>query len=363
MSNKKPDFWDWLDLERYPDFLRARWVGKVLGLMVFALIALAIGAAIATLWRAVTGDSGGLSAGAVIVTVLGAPFVIWRAVVAQKTVDIAEQSHITDQINTAVEGLGAEKTVKRVVTNKDGTEVTRELTEPNLEVRIGAIFALERIARHHLTEHIQIMEILTAYIRHNAPAKDAPDVKGWSQRFSKWRKEHREAVAQNRPRADIQTALTVIGRRGPDQRQIERGDGIAEDDFKTKWRFRLDLSETCLIGADLQDGHFARANFSDANAQGAYFTGVNAQGADFNWTDFLSARLQDIDLSETNLPTSQIASAFGDGSVNLPEGVERPAHWPEDVLDWEDFEAEYKKWLADKANYIPPEPGKDAAGG
>ena len=39
----------------------------------------------------------------------------------------------------------------------------------------------------------------------------------------------------------------------------------------------------------------------------------------------------------------------------MPEGIERPAHWPKGRLDW-DFNDEYKKWLADKGNYVPPEP-------
>ncbi|MEL7215852.1 MAG: hypothetical protein AAGJ96_07985, partial [Pseudomonadota bacterium] len=60
-----------------------------------------------------------------IAALVGAPFVIWRAIVAQKQADTAEQVLITERFTKAVEQLGAEKVVKQA----DGTETT----EPNLE--------------------------------------------------------------------------------------------------------------------------------------------------------------------------------------------------------------------------------------
>jgi hypothetical protein len=67
--------------------------------------------------------------------------------------------------------LGAEKTVKR-----KGVETT----VPNIEVRIGAILSLERIAQDSTKhdkgrDHVRVMEILCAYIRENAPASLAKD--------------------------------------------------------------------------------------------------------------------------------------------------------------------------------------------
>jgi hypothetical protein len=38
---------------------------------------------------------------------------VWRSIVAQKQVDVAEQGQITDRINKAVLGLGSEKTIKK----------------------------------------------------------------------------------------------------------------------------------------------------------------------------------------------------------------------------------------------------------
>jgi hypothetical protein len=42
--------------------------------------------------------------------------------------------------------------------------------EPNVEVRLGAIYALERIAYDSPRDHWPIIEVLTAYVRQNAPA-------------------------------------------------------------------------------------------------------------------------------------------------------------------------------------------------
>jgi hypothetical protein len=67
---------------------------------------------------------------------------------------------ITDRINAVVLGLGVEKTVN---VTENGQVIER--TEPNIEVRIGAILALERIAKENLDVHVQIMELLCTYIR------------------------------------------------------------------------------------------------------------------------------------------------------------------------------------------------------
>jgi hypothetical protein len=67
---------------------------------------------------------------------------------------------------------------------------------PNIEVRLGAIYALERIAIDSPRDHWTIMDILAAYVRQNAPLRtDAPYVEG------------------EKPRTDIQAILTVLGRR------------------------------------------------------------------------------------------------------------------------------------------------------
>ncbi len=66
----------------------------------------------------------------------------------------AEQGQITDRFTSAIEQLGSDK----------------------LEIRLGGIYALERIAGDSLAmesspgrDYATIMEVLTAYVRENAP--------------------------------------------------------------------------------------------------------------------------------------------------------------------------------------------------
>ncbi|MDZ7906299.1 MAG: hypothetical protein U5N55_11405 [Cypionkella sp.] len=110
---------------------------------------------------------------ALIVAILGAPFLIWSTVIKHQTLRYQKEGHITDRISKAVEQLGAEKTVKK-------DEQTVESSEPNIEVRIGGILSLERIAQDSTAhdngrDHVRVMEILCAYIRENAPASGAKD--------------------------------------------------------------------------------------------------------------------------------------------------------------------------------------------
>lgn len=154
MDDEKLTIRSWLGLAEPFNWEKSRAWGPIVAVSVTMVIGglflLAIAAAFKLLFGAVfgvlpsgTGSSFGLTG--IIVAMIVAPFVVWRALVAQKQINVTEQGQITDRISKAVEGLSAEKTVK----DADG-----EFTKPNLEVRIGAIYALERIAQDSLRDHI-----------------------------------------------------------------------------------------------------------------------------------------------------------------------------------------------------------------
>src|SRR5215471_21690303 len=78
--------------------------------------------------------------GTVIVSVAG----FWANVRnTNKTTALALQGQVTDRYSKAIEQLGSEK----------------------LDVRIGGIYALERIARDSVRDHPTVMEVLAAFIR------------------------------------------------------------------------------------------------------------------------------------------------------------------------------------------------------
>ncbi|MEM9436102.1 MAG: pentapeptide repeat-containing protein [Pseudomonadota bacterium] len=279
-------------------------------------------------------------------SIVGAPFVIWRSFVAQAQADTAAQGMITDRINKAVEGLGAEKTVKRPVQSSDGTLTYEEATEPNLEVRVGAVLALERIAKDSPDDHIQIMEILCAYIRENACIVNigSEGKENWEQRV------------------DTQTAVTVIGRRHPAAIEREKnrvpqfrvdlsnanlqranmyGGNFAYGNFENAKLVRANFEAADLTMADLRDANLELSYFWEANLSKATFLGANLCGANFGYAtvreaDFRDcpmtrARLICVDFTEADIfdplaldETFGIKSGFG--VVRLPD-QKPPKHW------------------------------------
>jgi len=323
LDDEKQSMRAWFGFAEPFDWRKRNYLGpfiSVVGtLIVGGLFFLAIAAAFKLLGSAVFGslpNGAGSSFGltGIIVAMIGAPFVVWRAFVAQKQVDVAEQGQITDRLNKAIEGLGAEKTVK---------DAGGESTEPNLEVRIGAIYALERIAQDSPRDHIQIMEILCAYIRENAPLRqtpknlfetcaedtaerpdaDTPKMPDWSEMYG-W------ANTLPKPRTDIQVALEVIGRRAPRQITVERDATVRG----SKVGYRLDLRSTCLQGADLSELEFTHGLFNQAQLQGAHLSEAQLQGADLgnanlSWANLRHAKLQKTNLGNANLHRANLSHA------------------------------------------------------
>jgi len=246
------DLLDWLRFSNVPNWAVARPLGALFGFLIFLLFLLAFGAAFYTLLGVfIAPDRANLGTGALIVALMGAPFVVWRTIIAQRDLNFKKEGHITDRINKAVEQLGAEKTIKRPERDEDGKPklvdgkpVVIEETVPNIEVRIGAILSLERIAQDSTAydkgrDHVRVMEILCAYIRENAPASSAqnhPDG-DWEPLANNATDEQRDEHKEKRkarfetwprwtntikpPREDVALALKVIGRRTLAQRLVE----------------------------------------------------------------------------------------------------------------------------------------------
>jgi len=192
-----------------------------------------------------------------------------NAEAALKNAVIAEDKQITERFAKAIEQLGSEK----------------------IEVRLGAIYTLERIAKDSAKDHWTIMEILTAFVRENAPRK--PE------------EENTENTQQTpKIRTDIQAALTVIGRRN------------CENDKENQ---RLDLNNIDIRGVDLINANCERVDFIHSNLEGALLNKASLQNAYFNsanlkTVDFSEANLQKVDLSGANLVNANFYRANLQGS-------------------------------------------------
>src|SRR5215211_6567805 len=72
-----------------------------------------------------------------------------------RTLQVNREGQITDRFTRAIDQLGK--------TDDKGKQL--------FEIRLGGIYALERIARESAEDYWPIMEVLTAYVREHAPRK------------------------------------------------------------------------------------------------------------------------------------------------------------------------------------------------
>ncbi len=138
-----------------------------------------------------------------------------------------------------------------------------------LAIRLGGIYALERIARDSERDHWPIMEILTAYVREHAP----------------WKAEGQHSQPKLAP--EIQAILTVLGRR-------TRSYGKGED-------WPLDLSFTDLRRAALTDAHLERAVLWGTHLEDAVLSFCHFEGALLHQAYLDRARLIRTNLKGANL--------------------------------------------------------------
>ena len=125
-----------------------------------------------------------------------------------------------------------------------------------------------------------------------------------------------------------------------------------------------------LRGAYLQDALLVGTRLEGANLRGAQLNGAYLRSTRFDHqTNFgathgnsnygmavmTQAALKSVDLSDARITADQVESVFGDMSVDLPTGIARPTHWPDEKLDDIQFKAEWKEWRSDPDAYRPPQ--------
>ncbi|RZL79654.1 MAG: pentapeptide repeat-containing protein [Rhodococcus sp. (in: high G+C Gram-positive bacteria)] len=168
-------------------------------------------------------------------------------------------------------------------------KAVEQLGSAQLEVRLGGIYSLEQLAVDSPQDHGTVFEVLAAFVRSHAPSDDprcVPDPNN----------ENRGVPSNS---VDLQATLAVVGRRD-----------TGHD------RDRIDLTETCLIGANLY-----RANLTDANLYRAILSGAILGGANLSGTNLYGADLPDAFLVGADLVGAYLAGAnlsgAGLGAANL----------------------------------------------
>jgi hypothetical protein len=245
---------------------------------------------------------------------------------------VNREGQITERFTRAVDQLGNRK---------------------SLDVRVGGIFALERIARESEKDRRPIGDILATYVRDKStwPPKD-----GISELDAKYDADQAhadtESVVSPIPilglkAADIQAAMDVLGRGSFQQksRKWSRGLVLVAVDLRRADLIEMDLSKAYLTNSNLQWSYLTECNLTETmfvktNLAGAVLVAATCihtdfEEADLRWAqlqdaivtgaDFRQARLNGADLTGTNLAKANLQEARADSSTIWPSNFDRAA--------------------------------------
>ncbi len=215
---------------------------------------------------------------------------------ATRNLVISQEGQITERFTRAVEQLGNDK----------------------LQVRLGGIYALERISRDSKEDYWPVMEILTAFVRTGTPTE------------SKGRSD--ESVE---PPTDIQAVLNVVARRRLDYESSEkrrvdlRGANLAGATLigcnlerAILWKTRFEganlrdanlqdagMSKAILDSATLIASHLERASLGEVSMQNAVCSNAYLEGAQLNGANLRGTKFYDSNLSQVNLLDADLTGA------------------------------------------------------
>ncbi|MFC5819490.1 pentapeptide repeat-containing protein [Nonomuraea harbinensis] len=179
----------------------------------------------------------------------------------RRTLEQSESAQMTDRFMRAIDQLGSDA----------------------VDIRLGGIHSLERIAQDSARDHPAVMEALAAFVRRASQA------------------------CSGEPPQDLQAAVTVLVRRKAD---ADRGpvklSGARLD--------RLDLADANLAGADLTGvtltgADLRRADLAGADLAGADLGGARLGGARLDGAKLARASLRTADLTDAGLPHAELVDA------------------------------------------------------
>ena len=261
---------------------------------------------------------------ATLALIVAAAGLLLGSAIISRRYEISRELKTHERFAQALEQLGSER--------RDGSART--------EVRLGGIYALERLAIESDREYWPVIEVLTAYVRENAAWKPTEGSAG---------------SGPLRPPADVQAVMAVLGRRKPPR-------GVAPE------RRLLDLRETDLRGANLsgsrlagvilqgahleqvdatraelartnlRDAHLAGASLSEVDLEGASLARANLKGARLNGAnlrgaDLSGCKLRGADLSEANLRGCNFKDADLRGADLSQSVLDEAIMWRADLQD------------------------------
>lgn len=231
--------------------------------------------------------------------VLFGAFATWRQLrVSQDGLNATREGNITDRFSRAVDQLGSDK----------------------LDVRIGGVYALWRIADHSDRDREAVVSIMAAYLRTHLPwpPQEPAPAAGVSI----------NSVPPLETRAaDAQTALTCLGvlyqERRPEWLNVSLTD-LRRADCDGLWLhgvnfdgacmeaasvYQVNLSKASLIAADLRHAELGTSILRQARCLRADLRGARLVKADLRSADFSGADLREANLRKTRAQGAVFAGA------------------------------------------------------
>lgn len=279
-----------------------------------------------------------------LVVVVGAAATWWQ-------VHISREGQITDRFSKAVGHLGSQ----------------------NVIVRIGGIYALERIGKNSATDRDHILFLLGAFVRNRAPwpvdASDRPPHQPPRRRRSlPWTVKNRKGRSSPFPpvdwrlpwmrvrAADIQAAMGALGRlpRSRDEPVISlsrvdlrslalRGSGFNGARFRHTNLARAVLEGVWLEHSDLTGTDLRYARLSGAHLAAAIFRSATLQAANLRKADLSHADLRGADLSGADLDGATLTGAQADENTIWPTGADAQRRRQLGVIEAADTSAEQNR--------------------
>lgn len=180
------------------------------------------------------------------------------------------------------------------------TKAVEQLSNEHMAIRLGGVYALERIGRDSEGDHPTIREVLTAYIR--TKIIETSDTRSAHEPLD----------------TDVAAALTVVGR-NPPQRGHRRLSNLRFLSLPYVSFFDGDLAsfmfdDCVLTAAVFGDAKIRSSTFLKANLNSASFANSNIEEVDFRScllkeANFYKARLVSVNFRGANLTRAQFRQA------------------------------------------------------
>jgi pentapeptide repeat protein len=200
---------------------------------------------------------------------------------AQEQLRVSEEGQITERFTRAIEQLGDE----------------------NTDVRLGGIYALERIAHNSPPDRQPIYEIFTAFVRNHLPWPP-PNASDTAQEL--------DALPWLRNRApDVQAAMTALGRRAP---VLDRPEDLLLS--------RVDLRKAHLVKFDLHGAFFRHSNLAGSTLMGADLRDTEFTDGSLAGANLQGALLQGALLEQARLDGANLYEALADATTCWPQGFD-----------------------------------------